>query len=272
MLQITNLSVAHNEQIILHDVSLTIAPGSIHALMGPNGSGKSTLAVSLMGHPHYTITHGSIIYNGEDITNLPPHIRAKKGIFLSFQHPYAIPGVSVATVLKEAHHAITGQTLEVVVFRQQLFAAMDLLQIPHSFADRAINEGCSGGERKRLEMLQLLILKPSLVILDEIDSGLDVDALHLVVKALDVVRTENHSMSILMITHYNRIVQYIKPDLVHILSEGRIIESGDHALADAIERHGFNDYSVLGRAEPVHGPLDVARDERQSAVEGRIEP
>lgn len=239
MLQITNLSVAHNGQLILHDISLTIKSGSIHALMGPNGSGKSTLASTLMGHPLYTIKHGSIFYNGDDITAEPAHIRAKKGIFLSFQNPYAIPGVSVATLLKEAHHVITGHSIEVAVFLEQLYAAMDALKIPHGFADRAINEGCSGGERKRLEMLQLMMLKPSLVILDELDSGLDIDALQLVCEALATVRAHNPSMSILMITHYNRIMQYMKPDAVHILSAGRIIQSGDHTLVDMIEQHGY---------------------------------
>lgn len=246
MLQITNLSVAHNEQLILHDISITIEPGSIHALMGPNGGGKSTLAVTLMGHPHYTIKQGSILYNGNDITAEPPHVRAKKGIFLSFQNPYTIPGVSVATLLKEAHQALTGQAMEVVAFREQLYAAMDLLKIPYSFADRALNDGCSGGERKRLEMLQLIILKPSFVILDELDSGLDIDALQLVCEALAMVRTHNPSMSILMITHYNRIMQYIKPDVVHILSAGRITQSGDHTLVETIEQHGYKE----GRIEP----------------------
>jgi len=250
MLQVTNLSVAHNvlpavascegrEQLILHDISITIEPGSIHALMGPNGGGKSTFAAALMGHPLYGIKHGSIIYNGEDITDEPAHLRAKKGMFLSFQHPYAIAGVSVATLLKEAHQAITGQAMEVAAFREQLYAAMDALKIPHSFADRALNEGCSGGERKRLEMLQLMILKPSFVILDEIDSGLDIDALQLVCEALVTVRAHNPAMSILMITHYNRIMQYIKPDAVHILTDGRIIKSGDHTLVDTIEEHGY---------------------------------
>lgn len=239
MLQVTNLCVAHNEQIILHDISLTIEPGSVHAVMGPNGSGKSTFAVALMGHSQYAIKHGSIIYNGEDITAFSPHMRAKKGIFLSFQHPLAIPGVSLATMLKEAHQAVIGIAQDVAAFREQLYAAMDLLQIPHAFADRAINEGCSGGERKRLEMLQLLVLKPSLVILDEIDSGLDVDALQLVTQALMTVRVHNPSMSVIMITHYNRIVQHIAPDTVHILSAGRIVESGDRTLADTIEQHGY---------------------------------
>jgi Fe-S cluster assembly ATP-binding protein len=243
MLQVHNLRVAHNEQIILHDISLTVKPGSIHALMGPNGSGKSTFAATLMGHPHYAVKHGSFIYNGEDITALPSHLRAKKGIFLSFQHPLAIPGVTLATMLKEAHYALTGASLDVTAFRAQLYAAMDLLQIPHVFADRAINEGCSGGERKRLEMLQLLILKPSLVILDEIDSGLDVDALQLVAQALMTVRAENPSMSMIMITHYNRIIQYIVPDAVHMLVDGRIVQSGDHTLVDIIEQHGYSDFA-----------------------------
>jgi Fe-S cluster assembly ATP-binding protein len=240
MLQVTNLCVAYNEHIILHDISLTAQPGSIHALMGPNGSGKSTLAVTLMGHPHYAIKHGSIIYNGQDITTISAHLRAKNGIFLSFQNPLAIPGVTLATMLKEAHQAMTGITLDVAAFRAQLLAAMDLLEIPHTFADRPINEGCSGGERKRLEMLQLLILKPSLVILDEIDSGLDVDALQLVAKALMTVRAANPLMSILMITHYNRITQYIVPDAVHMLIDGRIVESGDCTLIDTIELHGYS--------------------------------
>lgn len=239
MLKITNLSVAHNEQLILNDISLSIALGSIHALMGPNGGGKSTLALTLMGHPHYAIKQGSIVYNGDDITAEPPHVRAKKGIFLSFQNPYAIPGVTVATLLKEAHHAITGLVMDVAAFREQLYVAMDLLKISHSFADRAINEGCSGGERKRLEMLQLMILKPSFVILDELDSGLDIDALQLVCEALTTVRAHNPSMTILMITHYNRIMQYIKPDVVHILADGRITQSGDHTLVDTIEQHGY---------------------------------
>lgn len=254
MLQVTNLCVTHNGHIILHDISITIEPGSIHAIMGPNGGGKSTFALTLMGHPHYAIKHGSIIYNGQNITAELPHVRAKSGIFLSFQHPYAIPGVSVATLLKEALHAITGQTMEIAAFREQLYAAMDALNIPHSFADRPLNEGCSGGERKRLEMLQLMMLKPSLVILDEIDSGLDVDALQLVAKALMTVRAAHPSMSILMITHYNRIMQYIKPDWVHILSEGRIIESGDHTLVQAIEQHGYAEKQGVGNGtQQEHG-------------------
>ena len=239
MLRITNLTVAHNEQIILNDISISIIPGSIHALMGPNGGGKSTLALTIMGHPHYTIKQGSIIYNEADITTEPPHVRAQRGIFLSFQHPYAIPGVSAATLLKEAHQAVSGQVMEVAAFREQLYAAMDALKISHSFADRALNEGCSGGERKRLEMLQLMILKPSLVLLDEIDSGLDVDALQLVCETLAIVRAHNPAMSILMITHYNRIMEYIKPHAVHILAQGRIMESGDHGLVDMIEQHGY---------------------------------
>ena len=240
MLQVNSLCVAHNEQIILHDISLTVQPGSIHALMGPNGSGKSTFAISLMGHPHYAVKHGSLIYNGDDITTLSPHLRAKKGIFLSFQHPLAIPGVTLATMLKEAQQAVTGVTLDVITFRAQLLAAMDLLHIPHAFADRPINEGSSGGERKKIELLQLLILKPSLVILDEIDSGLDVDALQLVAKALMTIREHNPSMSILMITHYNRITQYITPDAVHMLVDGRIAQSGDRTLVDMIEQHGYS--------------------------------
>ncbi len=250
MLQVNNLCVVHNDQIILHDVSITIESGSIHAIMGPNGSGKSTFALTLMGHPQYSMNHGSIIYRGEDITAIPAHIRAQKGIFLSFQNPLAIPGVTLATMLKEAQQAITGIAIEVPVFRERLYAAMDVLKIPHSFADRALNEGCSGGERKRLEMLQLLILKPSIVILDEIDSGLDVDALQLVAQALMTVRAINPAMSILMITHYNRIMQYIKPDQVSILAGGRIVKSGDHTLVDMIEHHGYNGYPALERVEP----------------------
>ncbi len=256
MLQVTNLCVTHNEQIILHDISLTVQPGSIHAIMGPNGSGKSTFAIALMGHPLYAEKHGSIIYNGEYITALSPHLRAKKGIFLSFQHPIAIPGVTLATMLKEAQQAITGIALEVIAFRTQLYAAMDLLDIPHAFADRPINEGCSGGERKRLEMLQLLILKPSLVILDEIDSGLDVDALQLVAKALMTVHAANPSMSILMITHYNRIIQYIAPDAVHMLVDGRIVQSGDRTLVDTIEQRGYSSKAS------VHGDPSTSTAER----------
>jgi Fe-S cluster assembly ATP-binding protein len=241
MLSISNLCVSlDNEQPIIKNFSLNIQPGFVHAIMGPNGSGKSTLAYTLMGHPRYTIKQGSITYKDQDISILSPDKRAKLGIFLAFQHPYEIPGVSVLTFLKEAHHAITGTLINLKDFQATLQAKMQLLSIDPNFMHRNLNEGFSGGEKKRLEMLQLLILKPSLVILDEIDSGLDIDALKAISQALNQARTENPMMSVIIITHYQRLLHYIIPDYVHIMQKGTLIKSGDAQLADQLEQKGYD--------------------------------
>jgi len=250
MLSITNLSVSIDDQAIIKKLNLQVAPGSVQVIMGPNGSGKSTLAYTLVGHPSYQVTGGAITYTPiglkatpgytTDITQLSPEKRAKLGIFLAFQHPYAIPGVAVAIFLREAYQAVTGTTVGVKEFYTMLEAKMALLGMDSSLAQRSLNDGFSGGEKKRLEMLQMLVLNPSLVILDEIDSGLDVDALKLVAAGITAARAINPSMAVLIITHYPRILQYIHPDAVHVMSAGRITKSGDAGLAHQIEYEGYD--------------------------------
>lgn len=229
---------------ILKELHLQVAPGTVHAIMGANGSGKSTLAYTLIGHPNYCIEQGTIFYQGHDITTMSPDKRAKLGIFLAFQHPYALPGVTVFTFLKESHYAITGLAMDIADFKALLYATMDLLVIDRAFAMRAVNEGFSGGEKKRFEMLQLLILKPSLVILDELDSGLDIDALKVVMQALRKAKQENPSMSIMYITHYQKIFSHMQPDFVHVLSNGAIVKTGSITLADEIAHKGYDGYRI----------------------------
>lgn len=241
MLLIKNLSVAlKSGQQIIKNLFLEVAPGTVHAIMGSNGSGKSTLAYTLMGHPNYTIIDGLIMYKDQDVAQLSPDKRAKLGIFLAFQHPFEIPGVTVLSFLKSAHQAVTGIQLGVKEFQLLLLDAMELLHIDPLFAHRALNVGFSGGEKKRLEMLQLLILKPSLVILDEIDSGLDIDALKVVAQGLHHLKNQNPDVSIIMITHYPRMLNYLKPDYVHIMHQGTIIKSGDLSLVSEIEDKGYD--------------------------------
>ncbi len=242
LLRIINLNVSIEDEVILNDVNLAIAQGSVHALMGPNGSGKSTLAYTLAGHPRYTVTSGSVTLSEQDIVQLSPDKRAKLGLFLAFQQPYEIPGLSVFTFLKEAHQAITGNSLSVKEFQDLLQAHMKLLQFDSSFMYRNLNEGFSGGEKKRLEVLQMLVLQPTLVILDEIDSGLDIDALNIVGQAIGYARKENPALSVILITHYQRILHYIQPDYVHVLCNGTIVQSGDYTLAHEIEQKGYNDF------------------------------
>jgi len=240
---VSNLHVTVTAQSaeILKGIELTVEPGRVHALMGPNGSGKSTLAFALAGHPGYQVTGGSATLDGEDLFALTPDKRAKAGLFLSFQYPAAIPGVSVANFLRASRMAVKPSDLPPAKFRQLIFDQLDLLGIDTSFLGRYVNDGFSGGEKKRLEMLQLGILEPKYAILDETDSGLDVDALRAVGDSLRALRAGNGSETgFLIITHYPRILQYIEPDVVHVMMDGRIVKMGDARLAHQIEAQGYD--------------------------------
>ncbi len=238
MLGIKNYSALLQDKKLLNNISLAIASGSVHALMGPNGSGKSTLALSLMGHPAYAVT-GSVLLDGQEINTLPPHKRAQAGLFLSFQQPHEIPGVSLSSFLKASYEAVHS-SIDPKTLQQEVSAYLELLELDQSFYYRNLHEGFSGGEKKKLELLQLLLFKPKVALLDEIDSGLDVDALRVVAHALQVARKENPEMSVLLITHYQRILSYIQPDQVHLLMHGQLVQSGDHTLASTIEQSGYD--------------------------------
>lgn len=243
MLSIKNLHVSVDQKTILAGASLDIAPETVHAIMGPNGSGKSSLAATIMGHPRYKITSGSIKYAGADITTLSPDKRARLGIFLCFQDPISIEGVPLKDFLRQAYNTLYAKDekrLSIKEFARYLKVTSDLLNIDQTFLNRPINVGFSGGEKKRAEMLQLAILKPKIAILDEIDSGLDVDALKTICNTLNTVKKDNPRMSILIITHYKRILNYVRPDVVHILSQGAIVKTGGQELADLIEQEGYN--------------------------------
>lgn len=242
ILAINSLSVSIENKQIIKDFSLHISPGQIHAIMGPNGSGKSTLAHTLMGHPAYQVTAGDLLFDGSSLLDLSSDKRVQKGLFLVFQHPYEIPGLTIFTFLKEAYQAITQKLISVPDFTELLHEKMQLLSMDPQIAQRAVNEGFSGGEKKRFEMLQVLLFKPKLVVLDEIDSGLDIDALKLVCSALDVVRKESQATSFIIITHYHRILQHITPDYVHILCHGKLVKSSGPELAEQIEKNGYGAY------------------------------
>jgi Fe-S cluster assembly ATP-binding protein len=233
-------SVEGNE--ILKGIDLTVGAGKVHALMGPNGSGKSTLAFSLAGHPHYDVTSGTATLDGEDLLALAPDKRARAGLFLSFQYPAAIPGIKVANFLHAARQAVRPGDLAPAKFRALLLEKMDVLGMDPSFMGRYLNDGFSGGEKKRLEMLQLAVLAPKYAVLDETDSGLDVDALKDVGDSLAALRAsdEGKATGFLIITHYPRILQYITPDVVHVMIDGRIAKTGGHDLAHRIEREGYD--------------------------------
>jgi Fe-S cluster assembly ATP-binding protein len=241
-LHIKNLSVSIDGQKIIDILSLTLNSGSLHAIMGPNGSGKSTLAHAIAGNPLYAIDAGSIIFNDIDITNMSPHERARHGIFLSFQQPPAIPGLTVFNLLKEIHQAITGDSTDLEIFHMTVLSYCQLLKLDRSFLDRSCNDGFSGGEKKRLELLQLLVIKPQLIILDEIDSGLDIDGLKLVQKVVAQIRRENKKVTILLITHYQKVIEYIQPDQIHLMAKGNIAASGDSSLINQIEHQGYDGY------------------------------
>jgi Fe-S cluster assembly ATP-binding protein len=238
-LQIRDLHVSTDGHEILRGVDLEVSRGEIHALMGPNGSGKSTLANSLLGHPAYEITHGSISFMGEDITEAEPHDRAKAGLFLAFQYPVAIPGVSVANFLRMAINAKREEPIGVKEFRTQLAHAVDLLDVDRSFTSRHLNDGFSGGEKKRAEILQMAMLLPDVAVLDETDSGLDIDALRTVAEGVQRLH-EEQGLGVLIITHYQRILHYVKPDFVHILLDGRIVLEGGVELVERLEREGYD--------------------------------
>ncbi|HQK42341.1 MAG TPA: Fe-S cluster assembly ATPase SufC [Anaerolineaceae bacterium] len=243
-LEIKNLYVRVNDKEIIRDFSLTIRQGEIHALMGPNGTGKSTLAYAIMGHPRYEISGGDVLVNGESILGLSSDERAHKGIFLAFQYPVSIPGVSLANFLRVAVNARNkalnpeDKGISVVKFRQLLKSKMDLLKMDYQFAGRYLNEGFSGGEKKRAEILQMAMLEPRFAILDETDSGLDIDALRIVSEGVNTL-AQGH-IGVLVITHYQRMLNYINPDFVHVMYGGRIVESGKAGLALRLEEQGYD--------------------------------
>jgi Fe-S cluster assembly ATP-binding protein len=237
-LVIENLHVSVEGKEILKGVSLTVNQGEIHALMGPNGSGKSTLASTIMGHPKYTVTSGDIRFRGESILNLPPDERARRGLFLSMQYPVAIPGVTLVNFMRRAVSAVRGTDVPVREFTNLLTSKMSLLKVDREFARRYVNEGFSGGEKKKAEILQLAMLQPKIAVLDETDSGLDIDALRTVAEGVSAV--VGPDLGVLIITHYQRILNYIKPDHVHILAEGRVIREGGPELAIEIENRGYD--------------------------------
>ena len=243
-LEIRNLHVNVADKEILKGVNLTIKQGLVHALMGPNGTGKSTLAYALMGHPNYTVTEGEAIFKGQNILELEPDVRSHLGVFLAFQYPVAIPGVTVANFLRTAINAKRRSAnpddkgISIPEFRKLLKNKMDLLKMDHAFAGRYLNEGFSGGEKKRAEVLQMAVLEPLMAVMDETDSGLDIDALRIVSEGVNALRGPN--LGVLIITHYQRILNYIKPDFVHIMLDGRIVENGGPELALHLEEHGYD--------------------------------
>jgi Fe-S cluster assembly ATP-binding protein len=245
-LEIRDLHVAVDGNELLHGVDLDIVRGRTHALMGPNGSGKSTLAYAIAGHPAYEITGGDIRFDGESILDWTPDERARAGVFLAMQYPVEVPGVSVTNFLRTAVNARRGEDLPVRQFMQELKSEMADLQVDQSFLQRAVNEGFSGGEKKRFEILQMALLKPAIAVLDETDSGLDIDALRIVSDGVN--RLEGPDLGILIITHYTRILKYIKADEVHVMFEGKVVASGGPELADELEAKGYEDITAGARA------------------------
>ncbi|HEY3188542.1 MAG TPA: Fe-S cluster assembly ATPase SufC [Solirubrobacteraceae bacterium] len=238
-LEIRNLHVRVEDREILKGVDLDVSKGEIHALMGPNGSGKSTLASTVMGHPSYEITEGTITFRGEDITEADPEDRAHAGLFLAFQYPVAIPGVSVANFLRMAINTRREDPINVKEFRTRLQHAVDLLDVDRSFTSRHLNDGFSGGEKKRAEILQMAMLRPEVAVLDETDSGLDIDALRTVAEGVNKLHGEL-GMGALIITHYQRILHYVTPQFVHVMMDGRIVLEGGVELVERLEREGYD--------------------------------
>jgi Fe-S cluster assembly ATP-binding protein len=235
---IEDLHVSVEGKEILRGVNLTVEQGEIHALMGPNGSGKSTLANTLMGHPKYQVTRGQALFQGENILTLTPDERARRGLFLAFQYPVAIPGVSLGNFLRAATRAVHGPSMTAGAFRKELMSKMQLLKMDPSFAARHVNDGLSGGEKKRAEVLQMAMLQPKIAVMDETDSGLDIDALRTVAEGVNAIHTPE--MGVLVITHYQRLLNYIKPGFVHVLVQGQIVKSGGGELVEQLEAEGYD--------------------------------
>ena len=241
-LKIENLHVAAGDKQILKGVDLHVRAGEFHALMGPNGSGKSTLANAIMGHPNLEITEGRIIFDGEDVTEADPDERARAGLFMAFQYPVSVPGVTVTKYLRMVMNALREGRGEPAIslkdFRKTVEAAMELTKVPREFSTRYLNEGFSGGEKKRMEMLQMALLEPKVAVLDETDSGLDIDALNTVANAVNTVAKPS-GMGVLVITHYQRILHIVKPEFVHIMFDGRIVKQGGPELVEQLENKGY---------------------------------
>jgi Fe-S cluster assembly ATP-binding protein len=247
MLQIENLHTSVENKEILKGISLSVNKGEVHAIMGPNGSGKSTLANVLAGREIYQVTQGSILYQGESLLDLAPEERARKGIFLAFQYPVEIPGVSNIYLLKAAFNALRKTRglpeVDAMEFLNLVKAKMELVQMDPDLLYRSVNEGFSGGEKKRNEILQMLVLEPALAILDETDSGLDIDALKIVAHGVNALKSPDKA--IILVTHYQRLLDYIVPDYVHVLAHGRIVKSGNAQLAHELEKHGYSDLESI---------------------------
>src|SRR5438270_3362490 len=239
-LRVENLHVAIGDQQIVRGLSLAVPRGEVHAVMGPNGSGKSTLAKVMAGHPDYQVTEGKVTMDGEDILAMEPDERARAGLFLAFQYPSEIPGVSIANLLRAALQARLheGEELDATGYYKRLYAKMDLLKIDRKFTSRSVNEGFSGGEKKRCEILQMALLEPKFALMDETDSGLDIDALRIVADGVNQLR--GPKLGVMLITHYQRLLNYIVPDFVHVMYDGRIVKSGDKSLALELEAKGYD--------------------------------
>jgi Fe-S cluster assembly ATP-binding protein len=255
ILVIEDLQASVDDKPILRGVDLTVERGKVHALMGPNGSGKSTLAYVLAGHPRYTVTGGKVTFKGEDVFALKPDERARLGMFLAMQYPVEVPGVSVTNFLRTAVNAVRGEEVPVRQFAKELREQMRLLGMDARFSERSLNEGFSGGEKKRHEILQMALLRPELCILDETDSGLDVDALRVVSEGVN--RLRGPELGVLLITHYTRILRYITPDVVHVMLDGRIAKTGGPELANELEDEGYEPLRAGAGVAPFAPPEDT---------------
>lgn len=240
LLRVENLHVSVGDKELLHGISLTVNTGEVHVIMGVNGAGKSTLLHAIMGNPVYKVTEGRIFFKGKDITDLSVDKRAKMGLFLSFQNPIAVPGITMENFIRTAKTNLTGQQQKLFPFKRLMRQTLKDLELDESYGDRYLNVGFSGGERKKSEILQLRILNPDLAMLDETDSGLDVDAVRVVSKNISAYHNEHNSL--IIITHLNQILQFIKPEYVHVLIDGRIVKNGGPELVDEIEKNGFDQY------------------------------
>lgn len=249
-LEVRGLRASVEGKEILKGIDVVVRQGEVHALMGPNGSGKSTLANVIMGRPGYEVTTGRILFKGEDITGLSPDERARRGLFLAMQYPVEVPGVSVVNFLRTAYKAVRGEEISALAFRKHLKEKMELLGVEDAMVNRYVNQGFSGGEKKRNEILQLAVLEPEIAILDETDSGLDIDSLKQV--ATGIARLVGPDLGVLLVTHYQRILNYITPDHVHVMMQGRIVRSGGKELAHELEQKGYEELRrELGLEEPV---------------------